>query len=39
LRFKFDSKNAHNSQKYWVLNKEVYKKEFEEVKKILGEEK
>jgi len=35
LRFEFKSENAYNENKYWVLNKEVSKEEFEEVKKIM----
>ena len=35
LRFKAGDKNANNKDKYWVLNQEVSKKEFEKVKEII----
>ena len=38
LRFDYGDENAYNKEKYWVLNKEVSKKEFEEIKKIMKNE-
>jgi hypothetical protein len=35
LEFEYGSENAYNKKKYWILNKEVSKEEFEEVKKIM----
>jgi hypothetical protein len=33
LKFEYGDENAYNSNKYWILNKEVSKEEFENVKK------
>ena len=35
LRFEYGSENAYNKDKFWVLNKEVSKKEFEKIKEIM----